>query len=221
MKKFKNKIRLLLADDHPVVREGIRSCLANHDRLEIVGEAIDGKDAINKAKELVPDIVLMDINMPTMNGLKATEELRQKLPKIKVLILTVHSNKEYALQMIRSGARGYVLKDSSPKELIQAIESVYHGDAFFSPEVARLVLNDYVAKASRIDSAPAAELSEREREVLALIAKGCTSKQIAAQLGVSIRTAESHRENIMRKLNIHNVAGLTRFAISKGIIVSD
>ncbi len=215
---MKKKIRLLLVDDHPVVREGIRSCLASHDHLEIIGEAVDGEDAVSKTMKLAPDIVLMDINLPHVNGLEATERLRRKAPKTRVLILTVHNNKEYALQIIRSGARGYVLKDSSPQELVRAIESVIRGETFFSPDVAQFVLNDVVAKAGKGNLAAASKLSERERRVLALIAQGNSTKQISERLAIRSRSVETYRERIMRKLDIHNVAGLTRFALAKGII---
>jgi len=215
-KRAKRKIRLLLVDDHPLVREGIRSCLHPHKQLEIVGEAADGREALAKAKELNPDIVLMDINLPRTNGLEATRLLRREAPQTRVLILTVHNNKEYVLQIVRAGARGYVLKDTSPGELVQAIEQVNRGEAFFSADVARFVLNDYVTTSGRRKSGEE-ELSDREREVLALIAEGYSNKSIASKLGLSVRTVETHRARIMRKLNTHSTAGLTKFAISQGM----
>jgi len=215
-KRTKRKIRLLLVDDHPLVREGIRSCLHPHKQLEIVGEAADGREALIKAKELNPDIVLMDINLPRTNGLEATHLLRQEAPQTKVLILTVHNNKEYVLQSVQAGARGYVLKDTSPEELVQAIEQVNRGEAFFSPEIARFVLNDYVTSSGRRKSGEE-ELSDREREVVALIAEGYSNKSIASKLGLSVRTVETHRARIMQKLNIHSTAGLTKFALSQGM----
>ena len=215
-KRTKRKIRLLLVDDHPLVREGIRSCLHPHKQLEIVGEAADGREALVKAKELNPDIVLMDINLPRTNGLEATRLLRREAPQTRVLILTVHNNKEYVLQIVQAGARGYVLKDTSPGELVQAIEQVNRGEAFFSADVARFVLNDYVTTSGRRKSGEE-ELSDREREVLALIAEGYSNKSIASNLGLSVRTVETHRARIMRKLNIHSTAGLTKFAISQGM----
>ena len=215
-KRTKRKIRLLLVDDHPLVREGIRSCLHPHKQLEIVGEAADGREALAKAKELNPDIVLMDINLPRTNGLEATRLLRREAPQTRVLILTVHNNKEYVLQIVRAGARGYVLKDTSPGELVQAIEQVNRGEAFFSADVARFVLNDYVTSSGRRKSGEE-ELSDREREVLALIAEGYSNKSIASKLGLSVRTVETHRARIMRKLNTHSTAGLTKFAISQGM----
>jgi two-component system nitrate/nitrite response regulator NarL len=216
MKKGKKKIRLLLADDHPVVRKGIRSCLTDLD-LEIVGEAVDGEEAINRVRELQPDIVLMDIDMPKMNGLEATRVLRKEMPDVRVLILSVHSNKQYVLQIIQSGAQGYVLKDASPSELIRAIESVYDGEAFFSPDVSQIVLNQYLAEAGRGEDEESGRLTSREREVLAMIAEGQSNKEMATKLGVGVRTIETHRERVMDKLNIHTVAGLTKYAIANGI----
>jgi two-component system nitrate/nitrite response regulator NarL len=184
--------------------------------LDVVGEAVDGREAVAKTKALSPDIVLMDINLPRMNGLDATRLLHKEFPQTKVLILTVHNNKEYVLQIIQAGARGYVLKDASPEELVLAIEQVDRGEAFFSADVARFVLNDYVTGSGSSKSG-AAELSDREREVLALIAEGCSNKGIASRLVLSVRTVETHRARIMQKLNIHSTAGLTKFAISHGI----
>jgi two-component system, NarL family, nitrate/nitrite response regulator NarL len=218
MSKTSNKnIRVLLADDHSLIREGIRSSLRRYKHLEIVGEAADGKEALRQAHALLPDIVLMDINMPGLSGLEATEALRQQLPQVKILILTVHSNKEYVLRIALSGARGYVLKDTSPSELAGAIEAVHQGGAFFSPEVAGYVVDEYVAAAATQRVANANTLSERERQVLGRIAEGLTNKEIATRLGLGVRTVETHRERIMQKLGIRTVAGLTKFAIANGL----
>ena len=216
MNKRKKKIRLLLADDHPVVRKGIRSCL-DHLDLEIVGEAVDGQEAIAKVKELLPDIVLMDIDMPKVNGLEATRLLRKENPDVRVLILSVHSNKQYVLQIIQSGAQGYVLKDAAPAELVRAIEAVYSGEPFFSPDVSQMVLSQYMAEAGRDEEDGTGRLTSREREVLAMIAEGQSNKEMANKLGVGVRTVETHRERVMDKLNIRTVAGLTKYAISNGI----
>jgi two-component system nitrate/nitrite response regulator NarL len=213
--KMKRRIKLLLVDDHPVVRKGISSCLAQHDHLQIVGEAADGHEAVRKTRELLPDIVLMDIDMPKMNGLAVTELLRKELPRIKVLVLSMHSNTEYVMRIIQSGASGYVLKDASTEELVRAIDMVNSGEAFFSPEVARAALNKYVRSGGEN---AVSQLTKREREVLIQIAEGLSNKEIASKLGVGVRTVETHRERIMRKLNIHSVAGLTKFAISKGLV---
>src|SRR5207247_202871 len=165
---------------------------------------------------LAPDIVVMDIDMPQMNGLAATEAMRKEMPQIKVLILSMHEHTEYVLRILRSGASGYVSKEASAEELVKAIETVNAGEAFFSPKVARVALNQFVRGPA--GGPTAADLSNREREVLTLIAEGFSNKEIATRLGVGVRTVETHRERIMRKLNIHSVAGLTRFAISKGLI---
>ena len=213
---MKKRIKILIVDDHPVVRKGLRSCLAQQTHLEVVGEAAEGHEGVRKAKELAPDVVVMDIDMPQMNGLAATEVLRKEVPQIKVLILSMHQHTEYVLRILRCGAAGYVLKDASPEELVKAIETVHSGEAFFSPNIARVALNQFVRGPSAGPSAT--DLSNREREVLIHIAEGLSNKEIASRLGVGVRTVETHRERIMRKLNIHSVAGLTRFALAKGLI---
>src|SRR5882757_3461852 len=169
MNKRKKKIKLLLVDDHPVVRKGIRSCLDGLENLEIVDDATDGQEAVKKVRELQPDIVLMDIDMPNMNGLEATKAIRKEFPQTRVLILTVHTNKEYVLQIIRSGAQGYVLKDASPAELVRAVESVDGGEPFFSPDVSQIVLNQYLEEAGEDASPNSVKLTTRERQVLSMI----------------------------------------------------
>jgi DNA-binding NarL/FixJ family response regulator len=210
------RIRLLLADDHPVVRRGIASCLERHPHLKIVGEAADGQEALRKARELLPDILMSDIDMPHLTGLAVTEALRKELPQIKVLILSMHSTTEYMLRCVQAGARGYVLKQASPDEFVRAIETVHAGETFFSPDLARLALNQMVCGNGQ--SPGPADLTHREREVLARIAEGLCNKEIACRLNIGTRTVETHRERLMRKLDIHSIAGLTRFAIAKGMI---
>ena len=213
---MRSRVKILLVDDHPIVRKGISSCLARHDHLVIVGEAADGLEAVAKAKELLPDIVLLDIEMPNLSGLAVTGVLRKELPQVKVLILSMHQRSDYLLRMLQSGARGYVLKEASCEELVKAIETVNAGEAFFSPKIARLALNRFVPGTG--EGPDLAELTNREREVLILIAEGLGNKAIASRLGVGVRTVETHRERLVRKLAIHSVAGLTRFAIAKGLI---
>jgi two-component system nitrate/nitrite response regulator NarL len=218
MKKGKKRIKLLLVDDHPVVRKGIRSCLESLEHIEIVGEAIDGLEAVNMVRELSPDIVLMDIDMPNMSGLDATKAIRGDFPRTKVLILSIHTNKHYVLQIIQSGAQGYVLKDTQPADLARAIEAIDSGQPFFSPDISQIVLNQYLAEAGEDENAASTALTNRERQVLAMIAEGQSNKEMANKLGVGVRTVETHRERVMNKLNIHSVAGLTKYAISNGIV---
>jgi two-component system nitrate/nitrite response regulator NarL len=213
---IKKRIRLLLADDHPVVRKGIAACLARHSHLEIVGEAQDGQETLELARKLVPDLLLMDLDMPRVTGLVVADQLHKELPQIKVLVLSMHSQAEFVVRIIQSGAQGYVLKDASPEELVHAIETVNAGDTFFSPDVARVALHQFMHDAG--GGRKAWHITRREEEVLIQIAEGFSNKEIAGKLGVGIRTIETHRERIMRKLNIHNVAGLTKFAIANGLI---
>lgn len=218
MNKPKKKIRILLADDHPVVRKGIRSWLTGIDFVEVVDEAENGEEAVAKAKQLLPDMVLMDFEMPKMNGLEATKIIKKDLANTRILILSMQTNKGVVLQIIQSGAHGYVLKDAPPADLLRAIESVDHGEPFFSPDINQIVLNQYLAEAGKEPSPTAAQLTNRERQVLAMIAEGQSNKEMADKMGVGVRTVETHRERMMAKLNIHSVAGLTKFAIANGIV---
>jgi two-component system, NarL family, nitrate/nitrite response regulator NarL len=212
----KQIIKVLLADDHPVVRKGLQTCLSKRANLKVVGEAADGDEALRKARELSPDVVLMDISMPGMNGLAVTEVLRKEAPDMKVLVLSVHSNKDYIFRVIQAGAHGYVSKEAPPEELLRAIESVYSGEPHFSEDIARAALNEFVSSGGKKE--PFAQLTSREREVLVLIAEGQSNKEIADKLGIGVRTIETHRERIMRRLGIHSVAGLTKYAIANGLI---
>jgi two-component system, NarL family, nitrate/nitrite response regulator NarL len=216
MSAKKQIIKVLLADDHPVVRKGLQSCLGRLNHLKVVGEACDGDEALQKARELKPDVVLMDISMPGMNGLAVTEILRKEEPEVKVLILSVHNNKQYIFRVIQAGAHGYVSKEAPPSEVVRAIESVYADEPFFSEDIARAALHEFVASGGRKE--PFAQLTSREREVLVSIAEGQSNKEIATKLGIGVRTIETHRERIMRRLGIHSVAGLTKYAIANGLI---
>jgi two-component system, NarL family, nitrate/nitrite response regulator NarL len=215
----RKKIKLLLVDDHPVVRKGIGSCFNGHSQVEVVGEAVDGQEAINKVKELSPEIVLMDIEMPVMNGLEATRLINRDFPEVKVLILSVLTKKEQVLEIIKSGAQGYVLKDSSPADLVRAIESIHNGRAFFSPDISQIMLDQYLDEAS--DGEDSRRLTARELEVVGMIAEGQSNKDMANKLGVGVRTIETHRERVMNKLDIHSVAGLVKYAIANGIAKLD
>ena len=205
------KVKLLLVDDHPLVREGIRSSLTRYPFIAIVGEAANGREAVRQCKELHPDVVLMDLNMPEMGGLEATPLIRKSCPKTKVIALTVHNTKEYVLQLLRTGANGFVLKDTSPEELVRAIESVARGDAFFSPGVSR-ILSDFVQSTDGVAEKSVEPLSDREKEVLQMISDGKTSKEVASQLKLSARTVETYRVRLKRKLRARNLAELLKRA---------
>jgi len=215
----KETIKVLVADDHPVVRKGLQSCLSRAGRLRLVGEAADGDEALRKARELQPDVVLMDISMPGMNGLMVTEMLRKELPQVKVLVVSVQRNKDAIFRVIQAGAHGYVSKEAPSEEVIRAIESVHGGEPYFSEEIARAALYEFINSGGRKE--PFAQLTPREREVLVLIAERKSNKEIADQLNIGVRTIETHRERIMRRLNIHSVAGLTKYAIANGLVSLD
>jgi DNA-binding NarL/FixJ family response regulator len=208
-------IRVLVADDHTIVRSGIRHVLESEPDLEVIGEAGSGAEAIALATELRPDVVVLDISMPDQSGLTVTARLRE-ITKARVLILSMHDNPEYVLESVRAGAHGYLLKDTAAADLRTAIRAVCRGESYFTPAVATRLT---AAVRQERDGPPALEqLTGREREVLLGIALGRTNKEIAAGLGISYRTVETHRESLMRKLNLHTVAELTRFAVGAGIV---
>jgi len=217
-KDVPKKIRLLLVDDHPIVREGIKSALAKKRNIMIVGEAASGEDALLKAKNLLPDVILMDINMPGMSGIEASRRLRKSVPASKILVLTMHENREYVLEMSQLGARGYVFKDSPPAELFRAIEIVHGGEFFFSPRASQQLLRAFLRGEPKPNGDAAVELSHREKDVLQLIAEGFKTKEIAKRLGVTDRTVETYRRRLMTKLSVHSVAGLIKLAIAKGLV---
>jgi len=205
------KLKVLLADDHALVREGVRSSLVRFPFISVVGEASNGKEALRLCKALHPDIVLIDLNMPEMGGMEATPLIRKACPETKIIVLTVHDTKEYVFQLLRTGAHGYVLKDTSPDELVRAIQSVAKGDAFFSPGVSR-ILHEFVQSGDGTDEAGEGVVSEREKEVLRIIADGKTSKEAASQMNISTRTVETYRLRLKRKLNARNLAELLKRA---------
>jgi DNA-binding NarL/FixJ family response regulator len=217
-----NRITVLLAEDHRVVREGFRSLLEHEGDIEVVGEAATGREAVQLTRKLKPAVVVMDIAMPLLNGLEATRQIRKDFPVTKVLILSAHSDDAYVEQVATLGAAGYLLKQTSSHILAMAIREVQKGKTFFSPAVAKRLKaqnRDHPKRAAR-GQKKTNRLSSREIEVLQLIAEGKPNKQVAAELGVSFKTVDKHRQNLMTKLDIHDVAGLTRYAISEGIIES-
>ncbi len=215
------KIKVLLADDHMVVRQGLRALLLSETDIEIVGEAETGRQAVKLAKTLRPDVVVMDIAMPRLNGLEATRQISREVPCARVLVLSSYSDDEYVHQLTEAGAAGYLLKQGDFSDVVRAIHEAKNGNAFFSPPISKRLMERYrttIARGLPVDSPAEQLLTSRETEVLQLIAEGQGNKQIAADLNISIKTVERHRERLMKKLAIHDVAGLTRYAISRGII---
>ena len=213
-----SKIRILVVDDHAIMRDGIRALLNLRDDIEIVGEASEGNEAIEKAEELAPDVVVMDIAMPGMDGLEATRRITKKNPKVKVLVLSQHDNKEYILSAIKAGVVGYVPKRALGLELVSAIRAVHQGDSYLYPSAAAAVIRDYLKGAVK---EPYDRLTAREREILTLIAEGHTSREIADKLFISLKTVLGHRTKIMEKLDLHNRSELIKYAIRKGLISTD
>ena len=212
-------IRVVVADDHGVVREGIRHVLSGEAGFEIVGEATNSADAMVLVESLRPDVAVLDISMPGESGLKLAARIRERLPEIRVLMLSMHDHPEYVLESVRAGAHGYLLKDTAAAELRHAIRAVEEGEAFYSPPVARRLSDAVRGELARERrTSELGTLTQREREVLEGIARGRTNKEIATELGISHRTVETHRESLMRKLRIRTVAGLTRFALELGLI---
>lgn len=213
-----SKIRVLLAEDHTIVRKGLRSLLEEEADIEVMGEAEDGREAVRMTQRLLPDVVLMDLSMPGLNGLEATRQIKQRFPEVKVLVLTRHANEEYVFQILRAGASGYVVKKAAPTELVLAIQSVYRGDSFLSPSISRPVIEEYIRQAEATMPNSYDRLTDREREVLQLIAEGHSSREIAELLHITERTVRAHRGHLMDKLDIHSAAELAQYAIRKGII---
>jgi len=213
-----DKIRILVVDDHAIMREGIRALFEPHDDIEIVGEASEGKEAIEKAQQVSPDIIIMDIAMPGMDGLEATRRILKKNQKVKVLVLTQHDNREYILSAIKAGVAGYVPKKALASDLVSAIRAVYKGDSFLYPSATAALIQDYLRQAW---VEPYDLLTDREREILKLIAEGHTSREIADMLFISLKTVLGHRTKIMQKLDIHNRTELIKYAMHKGLVSMD
>ncbi len=210
-------ISVFLVDDHPIVREGLRAILEQESGLHIAGEAGDGLAAIEGVRRTSPDVVVMDVAMPGMNGIEATRRIRDASPRVKVVALSAYSDKRVVLEMLEAGARGFVLKSGIAVELHEAIRAVAAGESYLSPRVAGSVIESYVGRLFPADDSVHSVLGSREREVVQLLAEGHTSKEIACRLKISVKTVEAHRRNIMRKLDLHSIAALTKFAVREGL----
>ena len=214
-------IKVLVADDHTILRQGIKALLDNQAGIEVIGEAKDGREALALIERLLPDVILMDIGMPGLNGLEATRRIKKKFPGIKVLVLTMYTNEEYVFQILNAGANGYLVKETAFQDLISAIKAVYRDEAFMSPSISKKVINRYTQGVRKTNDTTCDILTTREREILQLIAEGSSSKKIAEALFISPKTVETHRTHIMDKLNIHNRTDLIKYAIRTGIVDID
>lgn len=212
-------LRLLLGDDHRLVRQGLRKILETRTEWEVVAEVGDGREAVAKAAELQPDVAILDIGMPLLNGIDATQQVLQRSPKTRVLILSMHADEAYVTRALKAGATGYLLKDSADTDLLNGVAAVATGHSFFSPTVAKLMLDDYVRHVSQVESADKySSLSPREREIFQLVAEGRTNREVAEILEISAATVETHRARILQKLEIHNTAELVLYAVRRGIV---
>jgi two-component system response regulator NreC len=217
-----NKRRILIVEDHTLLRAGLRALLAQEPDIEIAGEADNGRDAICLISTLAPDLVLMDLSMPGANGIDAIAEIKRRNPDIKILVLTLHRAEEYIHQSLRAGADGYILKDATHDELRIAIRSVLNGKTYLSPDISNMVISGYLGSGKGAGASSAWEtVTDRERQVLKLVAEGRSNKSIAGYLCLSVKTVEKHRSNLMKKLDLHNASMLTAFAIAKGLVVSE
>jgi DNA-binding NarL/FixJ family response regulator len=210
-------LRILIADDHEVARRGIRSLLEGHAGWEVCGEAADGREAVNAANKLKPDLVLLDIGMPSLNGLDATRQILAALPNTRVMILTMHDSEQVVREVLAAGARGFLLKSDAGRDLVAAVEALQQNRTFFTTKVAQLVLEGYLRPSPDSDQSRSV-LTPREREVIQLLAEGKTTKEVATMLNLSVKTAETHRTNLMRKLDLHSVVDLTLYAVRNGIV---
>jgi DNA-binding NarL/FixJ family response regulator len=221
MNNSSHNVRVLIADDHGIIRDGVRSVLTHDLKMEVVGEAADGQQAVRLARELHPDLIIMDINMPGMNGIEATRIICHEMPDVKIVVLSMYSDKRYVMEMLSLGVSAYLLKDCASRELAVALDKVLHNKTYISPDVGVDVIRDCLEQLGMKESSSFSPLSPRERQVLKLIADGRHNKEIADYLNMSVKTVEGHRQNIMQKLNLHTVAELTKYAIREGITSSD
>jgi DNA-binding NarL/FixJ family response regulator len=216
------KVRIVIAEDHTILREGLKSLLSSNPDFEIIGEAEDGREAIRCVEKFKPDLILMDLSMPRINGLDAIKEIKKRFSETKILVLTVHKTEEYILATLKSGADGYILKDSTHAELVLAVKNVLSGKHYISPGISEKVIEGYLEGKKTLKRKSSWEtLTQREREILKLIAEGYKNKEIGDYLCISPKTVEKHRANLMEKLDLHNVQALTTFAIEKGLVSSE
>lgn len=214
-------LRILVVDDHEIVRRGLRALLESHAGWQVCAEAVSGREALEKATQLKPDVVVMDISMPEMNGLEATREILKIAPRTEILILTMHESEQVVREVLEAGARGYVLKTDAGRSLVAAVDSLRQHRAFFTSKVSEIVLSGYLkGRGSASENEPAARsrLTPRERQIVQLLAEGKSNKEIGQSLGISVKTAEAHRSNIMRKLDLHSISDLVRYAIRNKIV---
>ena len=216
---MKEKGRIVIAEDHTILREGLRALISSQEDLEVVGEAGDGMEAVRQVEGLTPDLILMDLSMPKMNGVEAIREIRKRIPQTRILALTVHKTEEFILEVLQAGADGYIPKDASSNELMMAIRSVLMGKRYLCPSVSRVVIEGYLESRRTPESTtPWDTLTKREREILKLIAEGHKNKEIADYLCISVKTVEKHRANLMKKLDLHSAAALTAYAMERGLV---
>lgn len=214
-----SQLRILVADDHEVVRHGVRALLEGHPGWEVTAEAADGRDAVDKALSLKPDIVILDIGMPNLNGLEATRQILRTLPQCRILILTMHESEQVVREVLEAGARGFLLKSDAGRDLVAAVEALQRHKTFFTSKVAEMVLESFLKAKPRVaDEVEREVLTPREREIVQLLAEGKSTKEVAVALGLSVKTAETHRSNIMRKLNLHSISELVLYAVRNNIV---
>jgi RNA polymerase sigma factor (sigma-70 family) len=214
-------IRVLIADDHRMIREGLRSLIEREPDMVMVGEADNGREAVAMAKKFSPDVIVMDVGMPDLNGMEATRQTLEQCPNVRVLALSMYTDRRYAAGMLQAGAKGYVVKKAAYDELVTAIRTVASGQAFLSAEVTSVIVDDYSRRLMATDGSAFTVLTEREREIVQLVAEGRSTKEIAEALGVSAKTVDTHRQNLMDKLNLHSVAEITRYAVREGLTPAD
>ena len=214
-------IRVLVVDDHKIMREGLRSLLEKQPDIEVVAEAESAREALRLVQELTPDIVIIDVVMPSLNGIEATRRILSKVPAVKVIALSMYADKRFVMEMLRAGASGYLLKDCAFEELDEAIRTVTQDRTYITPRIVDIIVKDYFSQVEKPSSSAVSALTSRQYEVLQLLAEGKTTREIAHQMSLSVKTIESHRQQIINKLNIKSIAGLTKYAIREGLISSD